>query len=247
MSKNGYSALEDIDYFDTKLIKKQPVVWEEHFEEVGDLVDFDCFDSKPKTKKEVDLKKKPTVDLKKKEKKKDGKKSEKGVKGEKDKKDIVIETDFENEEIPIKPIYYTVQRDGNYWQADFPMALHGLVDKNEYYQTVTQASAIARSILSKWCYSDKFVGTMLVSGVFLLLPYVPGLVLSYKRDKKVKAAVDAYFEGVNRNWETKGYKWTFTSLLGIKIKFTDPKQLTQQQTFLLLAQAQTLTTGAANM
>jgi len=283
MYKNGYTALEDIDYFDSKYnvikpLNKDPWDTQEVNTVTNDLGDLDFFDSQGTLQKRVQQK------GEKKEEK--GRKSEKEWKEEKwqaqkweapkwegaqtqenrvqeemwkkdkfeevntyvQQRKTVVETVFEEEddeiigEIPIKPVYYTVQRDGNFWLADYPVILKGLVDKNEYHQTVTKASNIAKTVLSKWCYSDKFVGSMLVGGVFLLVPYVPGLVLSHKRDKKIKAAVKELFDSVNQNWKTKGYKWTFTSFLSIKIKFTAPEKLTRQQTFLLLAQQQSLST-----
>jgi len=151
--------------------------------------------------------------------------------------EYVFET-YSESEVPVKPIKYRVSRDGNLWQADFPLLLDGIVDRNEYYRTILKVNDITRKVIDKWFYSDGFIGSMFVSGVLILVPYIPAVVLSVKREKKIRKDIEEYFDGLNYGREDKGYTWVLEpNLLSIVIK-VDHKNISSQQKFLLLAEEQ---------
>jgi len=110
--------------------------------------------------------------------------------------EVVTEQDFPVCTVPVETIKYQVkkscasatpiskQKNGLYWQEEYPRLLDGLVDKKEYFEVITKINEITHKINKKKRYSDPTIVSLAVTGVLLYLPLFPFFIILDKKQKK---------------------------------------------------------------
>jgi len=136
----------------------------------------------------------------------------------------------------VRMVTSTVER----WKVEFPIVLNGLVDSRDYFRTITKVNELTDKVTKKWCYSNGFTLTMLVTGSLIFLPLIPGIALMIRRVKKINRGIVNYFNEINRDCSSRGYRWVLEEVLGgvvgnIYIQFFDDSKITHQQRLLLVA------------
>jgi len=150
-------------------------------------------------------------------------------------------------DVPIESIRFFVKRGPTrstteYWAAEFPRILEGLVDKREYNRIVTKINSITREVCKKSYYSNGFLGTMWVTGSMFLIPIIPAVVLSVRKLKKIERGISSYLEDINAHSNARGYKWgmqkdeTQSGRVGsVYIEFFTDERMAPQQKFWIAA------------
>jgi len=133
------------------------------------------------------------------------------------------------------------------YQPEFPHVLDGLVDKRNYFQTVTQVNNIISSIFKKWYYSRGMDITNYITGAFILLPLIPWVILDVKRRHKIFRKIDRYVQDVNSSLPpTANYRWVCEkSPPALKIEFIDATKVSDYHKALLIISAAATTTAVA--
>jgi len=121
------------------------------------------------------------------------------------------------------------------YDSSFPVALEGIITATEYHQAVSQVNREIEKVMKKWCYRDGFIGTMMFTGAFILIPMIPGIILSTRRINKVRDNIQSVF--ANLNVSAIGYRWVIVPRYDrIALEITHTEKLLNHQKFLLITQ-----------
>jgi len=118
--------------------------------------------------------------------------------------------------------------------TQYPVILEGLVAVNDYVETMEMVLSIIKGVLRKWYYKQGLIATMIITGFYVFVPLIPGIVLEVKRRNKLHNRIQGYFDFVNAGCRRKGYAWNLDKhTFMINIEFLHPHTIPDHQKYTL--------------